>query len=194
VKQHIVKAVDMLACLKYFPAEAGAREAIMLLFERMISIPEQIEWLVRTMIDEVGEWPGPKEVRGIFCSRFKPKDGVEVYATTRLFSAVANGASAIAKSDQHEAQLTADGGSRSLQAPECERLPAEELEAFHEETIGRLVVSTTFPWLRSETRRPLVEEERAVKEAASKSTLTPEVKASRLLELRKALGLAPENE
>jgi hypothetical protein len=29
------------------------------------------------MIDEVGEWQGTKELRGVFCTRFAPADGVE---------------------------------------------------------------------------------------------------------------------
>ena len=38
------------------------------------------------MIDRVGEWKGPKELRGIFCTRFKPRDGIEELSQTSGFT------------------------------------------------------------------------------------------------------------
>lgn len=75
MKLAIRKAVEDFGALRYFPSDSGARVAIMALLERMVGTPEQLAWLVRTMIDEVGEWQGTKELRGVFCSRFLPRDG-----------------------------------------------------------------------------------------------------------------------
>jgi hypothetical protein len=50
----------------------------MALLERMATTPEQVDWLVRAMIDQVGEWQGPTELRGVFCTKYSPKDGIEV--------------------------------------------------------------------------------------------------------------------
>ena len=82
----IAKAVEDFGCLRYFPNEPGAREAVMELLERMVESPEALRWLVRTMIDEVGEWQGPMELRGVYCTRFPPADGVEAWSSCGKFS------------------------------------------------------------------------------------------------------------
>jgi hypothetical protein len=76
-KDQITNAVAALGALSFFPSDAPARAAIMQLIERMVYTKEQLDWLVTTMIDRVGEWKNPKEMRGVFCSRFKPADGIE---------------------------------------------------------------------------------------------------------------------
>ena len=73
----IVDAVEALGALEFFPTDPGARKQIMRLLDRMVSDTEQLRWLVRTMVDHVGEWHGPTELRGVFCTRFAPKDGVD---------------------------------------------------------------------------------------------------------------------
>jgi len=73
----IKKAVEEFGMLRYFPAEAGARAGVMGLLERMVHNQEELDWLVNAMINHVGEWHGPKELRGVFCTRFFPKDGEE---------------------------------------------------------------------------------------------------------------------
>jgi hypothetical protein len=77
-KSAIKKAVEDFGILRYFPVDAGTRVAVMSLLEQMVRTPDQLAWFGRTMINEVGEWHGPKELRGVFCTRFRPKDGVEV--------------------------------------------------------------------------------------------------------------------
>jgi hypothetical protein len=73
----IKKAVAEFGMLRYFPSDPVVQAGVMALLERMVRTPEQLAWLVRTMIDEVGEWQGTKELRGVFCTRFAPADGVE---------------------------------------------------------------------------------------------------------------------
>jgi hypothetical protein len=74
----IKKAVGEFGMLKYFPSDAASKAGVMELLERMVRTPEELAWLVRTMVDRVGEWRGPKELRGVFCTRFAPADGVDV--------------------------------------------------------------------------------------------------------------------
>jgi len=89
MKKAIITAVSELALLRYFPVEASAREALMRLLERMVATPEQLGWLTRTMIDQVGEWQGPKELRGVFCTRFSPADGIKADCSAGEFSPAA---------------------------------------------------------------------------------------------------------
>lgn len=78
-KLQIARAVDELSILRYFPPEPAQRAGIMALMERFIppGNSDQLEWLVWTMIDRVGEWHGPVELRGVFCTRYRPADGIE---------------------------------------------------------------------------------------------------------------------
>src|ERR1700679_1585590 len=75
--QWYVDAVEELAALSMFPTERGARKAIMGLLWRMVDTKEKLDWLTATMIDRVGTWHGPSELRGVYCTRFKPADGIE---------------------------------------------------------------------------------------------------------------------
>lgn len=76
-KRCIARAVEELGSLKFFPPASGAHGAVMNLLYRMVETPDQLQWLVRTMIDRVGQWHGTMELRGVYCTRFKPKDGIE---------------------------------------------------------------------------------------------------------------------
>ena len=80
----IIAAVDEMAMLKYFPADAAGRGTIMWLLRRIATEPHEVAWLARTMVDRVGEWQGPVELRGVFCTRFKPADGVEADCQTSV--------------------------------------------------------------------------------------------------------------
>jgi len=73
----ISAAVEELGICKYFPAGDGERKAIMRLVRAMVGTKQQLDWLVSVMVNKVGEWRGPVEFRGLFCSRFKPADGIE---------------------------------------------------------------------------------------------------------------------
>lgn len=81
-------AVQSMTALRYFPTNAAAHTEIGWLLMRMVVDQQQLEWLVEAMIDRVGEWPGTKELRAIFCTRFKPLDGIEEWSTLRGFSAI----------------------------------------------------------------------------------------------------------
>jgi hypothetical protein len=50
---------------------------VMKLISQMVATQDQLTWLVGVMINQVGEWHGPAELRGVFCNRFKPADGIE---------------------------------------------------------------------------------------------------------------------
>lgn len=78
-EQDIAGFVDELAILPFFPQEPSARVALMKLVDRMVSTKDQLDWLERTMVDRVGKWHGPTELRGVFCTRFDPKDGVQAW-------------------------------------------------------------------------------------------------------------------
>jgi hypothetical protein len=124
-KTELATAVGHLSMLKYFPGSDIAQQAIMQLLERMVGTREQLSWLVRTMIDRVGEWQGPSEMRGLFCTQFKPADGEESNCTLAGYSPADLEARLI---EQHQQLKT---GRAALQiVGSGKQISPEELEKF----------------------------------------------------------------
>lgn len=69
--------IARLAMLKFFPADPEARTSIVGMVCEMADNDGQVDWLTRRMLVLYNEWPGPKELRALFCSRHKPSDGIE---------------------------------------------------------------------------------------------------------------------
>jgi hypothetical protein len=63
--------------LKFFPGDEDARIGIAKKIAAFASTEDQVEWLVSRVADLYTEWPGILEIRAVFCTRFKPRDGVE---------------------------------------------------------------------------------------------------------------------
>lgn len=80
--KEVLDLLSDLTLLKYFPAEPAARLALAKLVLEMADTTEQVEWLVKRTTSICNEWPGPLVLRQIFCSKFKPRDGVEAGSTT----------------------------------------------------------------------------------------------------------------
>ena len=66
--------------IKFFPSDVNARLGIIEAVGEMANDLEQVRWLVRMLPKRYEEWPGAYEVRALFCSRSKPRDGCEVYS------------------------------------------------------------------------------------------------------------------
>lgn len=74
----ITEAVRIMATCKYFPAGPGEREAVMEMLERMCGNNEAgLRWLTITLVNYVGEWPGPAQLRALYATRYRPADGIE---------------------------------------------------------------------------------------------------------------------
>lgn len=82
------KATESLArmsLLKFFPADDYARAELVRFVGDMATTNEQVEWLTTRCLQLWNAWEGPKELRAIFCSKFKPADGVEAYSDLPQF-------------------------------------------------------------------------------------------------------------
>jgi hypothetical protein len=75
-----LECVNRMAALSFFPKEPEARAAIAEMVIELANEPEEAIWLARRMLTLYNEWPGPREMRAVFCSRFVPRDGYEVYS------------------------------------------------------------------------------------------------------------------
>lgn len=74
------QAVARLGALKFFPTDPHAQTGIVQIVCEMAADDSQVDWLVNRMIGLYNDWPGPRELRACFCSRFKPKDGRECHS------------------------------------------------------------------------------------------------------------------
>lgn len=74
----VLQQVEEMASLKYFPTQGAALLSIGRLVCDMAENEEQVRWLVKRMTSGIySEWPGPGELRACFCSRFRPRDGID---------------------------------------------------------------------------------------------------------------------
>lgn len=63
--------------MRFFPTEPAGRLAIVKSVAAMSGSEERACWIVDQMLALTNDWPGILEVRGVYCLRFKPADGVE---------------------------------------------------------------------------------------------------------------------
>ncbi len=72
--------IAKLSLMKYFPSDPDARAALVQIICEFADSNEKIEWLVKRALAIFKEWPGPYELRALYCSRWRPADGTEAYS------------------------------------------------------------------------------------------------------------------
>ena len=106
----------MIELLKFSsPNSHDQRVALMELFGAMVSKDDnvaegQCEWLVKILTTQFDEWPGPRTVRGIFCRRWKPVDGIEAGLAEPLAQQISQATSEL----QEHAQRKQLGAGKSV--------------------------------------------------------------------------------
>jgi len=74
----VMQIVSELAMLPFYPSEPEARLAIVRLVGKMATNESQVRWLIDRMTSGLYvKWPGPAELRAVFCMKFKPADNIE---------------------------------------------------------------------------------------------------------------------
>jgi len=84
--RELTEAVSELGAIPYFPAGSGPQLAIMRQLERFVSGAHELLWLIDTAVGAMREWKGIPELRGLYCTRFKPADGVEANCSVDGFT------------------------------------------------------------------------------------------------------------
>lgn len=72
--------IAQLGMLSFFPTEQNARAGVVTLVCEMAETNDQVNWLVRRCLQLWSKWEGPAELRAVFCSKFRPRDGFERYS------------------------------------------------------------------------------------------------------------------
>lgn len=134
--KNVAGIVAELGMLKYFPADDKARAAIVKLVCNMATTEDQVRWLVNRTVALFGEWPGPKELRAVFCSKFPPRDGIDAHSL--IFESIDGIPS------ENPRQLAIGGPSRLALPPGHESTVDPELEL----QIQRAAVARQMPLAR----------------------------------------------
>ncbi len=77
-EQEATIVAEAMSAVPYFPASEGAKGLIVSEIAAMVPSFEQGVWLARRMSQLYSKWPGAKEMRAVYCGRYKPADGIEV--------------------------------------------------------------------------------------------------------------------
>jgi hypothetical protein len=81
----IERACDDLGMLEFFPRES--RLAAMAFLRTICPHRRALKWLVAELMNHVGKWPGPAEVRGLLCTRFDAADGIDQWCSLPGYTA-----------------------------------------------------------------------------------------------------------
>ena len=65
--------------------------------------------LVAELVNHVGEWPGPAEVRGLLCTRYDAADRIDAYCNLPGYRAADCEARSLTEHEQHKAQERSSG-------------------------------------------------------------------------------------
>jgi len=74
------QAVSKFGLMAFFPGDPDTRSALVWALMQLVETEDQLDWLVSRALKLYPRWPGVGEIRALYCSRFKPKDGVEGYS------------------------------------------------------------------------------------------------------------------
>lgn len=77
MKSRIAEAIKYLAAIPFFPTDEYAQEAVMRELEKFVDQPVRLQWLVDAAINTMRKWEGVPELRGLYCTRYRPADGRE---------------------------------------------------------------------------------------------------------------------
>lgn len=115
-KSDLERACGDLAMLRYWPAQAEA--AVMHLLLQICPDRAALAWLVAELVNHVGEWPGPAEVRGLLCTRYDAADGIDAYCNLPGYRAEDGERRSLDEHEAHKTQERIDGfvgeGDRNL--------------------------------------------------------------------------------
>jgi len=82
--ESVTAEVAKLGTMKFFPSDPAVKLALVEFFGDIAENEDQVRWLVKRVRTLYHEWPGEHELRAAFCSKFRPKDGINAYSQVYL--------------------------------------------------------------------------------------------------------------
>jgi hypothetical protein len=78
-KEKVLEVIEVMHALKYYPQDpSGVADRVLAgILRAMADSDAQLDWLSSQLLNRIGHYPGPAQIRALFCTRFKPADGIE---------------------------------------------------------------------------------------------------------------------
>lgn len=113
--------------IPFFPGDEPTREFIARSLQTFVAGPDELNWLVNVAVNALHKWQGLAEIRGLYCSRYRPLDKIEAVSGTIGFRCQDVEEQAEKKFFEHEARES----DRKLAEyrKEANQLPPAEQEA-----------------------------------------------------------------
>jgi hypothetical protein len=128
MQEAIIRAVIALSNIPYAPQDPDQQDALMEAIARFADQPDGLAWAVSIAIAKWKRWLGPAELRALYCSRFRPADGIEAdVMETPGFTAADNEAAYMDAQGRDTAARMEQWKREAAQLPEAERQANLEL-------------------------------------------------------------------
>lgn len=85
-KQHLDEATDQMQMLEYWRSDAAFIASVQTYLAKICPNVEALEWLTAALVNHIGKWPGPHELRGLLCTKYDAADGIDAYCSLPGFS------------------------------------------------------------------------------------------------------------
>jgi len=84
-REAVEQATAEIFLMPFFPgSDIESRAMVMRYFFDICHTDEQVLWLGKRYVTLFSKWAGLRELRAVACSKFKPRDGIEVYSDTYI--------------------------------------------------------------------------------------------------------------
>lgn len=77
LERAIFEAIAELSTIPFAPQDPAQQKVLMKQLAAFADRPDAIRWTVAQAVARWTRWCGMAELRGIYCNRFKPADGIE---------------------------------------------------------------------------------------------------------------------
>jgi len=122
MQQAILQAMIALANIPFAPQDPAQQDALMEAIADFADRPDALAWTVNVAVAKWTKWLGPAELRGIYCSRFHPADGIEAdVMDTPGYNAADNEAAYMEAQARDTAARIEQWKREAAQLPEPER-------------------------------------------------------------------------
>lgn len=113
----------MAEMIPFFPRTDAAQAMIISAIESFVSTMDELNWLTNSAINHMREWKGLPELRGMFCTRFQPRDGRRESCSLPGFTAADAEAAYLSRMAEETARNIDQWKKEKLLAPPGEMEP-----------------------------------------------------------------------
>jgi hypothetical protein len=171
------RSLGQLSRLRFFPSDDEARTGILQTACKMASTNDQIDWLVARCIELWSRWEDEREMRVVFCSKFKPADGRE-----EMFSSLPEFVGGIPSETESASYAMLSGGAVAAQlpgeiAPDA-TFPRDALDLMHEAMERNKAIRTAK--LPSEAEIEAIKQQQESRRAGESAVVDAEAKLAKL--------------